>query len=297
MGGAHGHAGARHRWRLAVTFVLVAVFFVVELVAALLSGSLALLSDAGHMAADVVTLGAALAATVLASRPDTTGRRSFGSYRLEIFASGLAVLVMLGVSVFVVLEAIARIGDPVPVASGVMIGVGVLGLLVNLVSLVLLRGGAGESLNVKGAYLEVLADTLGSIGVIVAALLVRATGQVWWDTVLALAIGGFVAVRAVLLGREVAAVLEQDVPSGLDAATVQADLSHIEGVIDVHDLHLWTLTSGMNVATAHMTIGDGADHHEVLDAGRALLRDRYAIDHSTLQVEPSRHADCPEADW
>ena len=103
--------------------------------------------------------------------------------------------------------------------------------------------------------------------------------------------------RAVLLGREVKAVLEQDVPADLDASEVAADLSRIDGVIDVHDLHLWTLTSGMNVATAHVMIGDGADHHEVLDAGRALLRDRYAVDHSTLQVEPACHADCPEADW
>lgn len=297
MGGAHGHAGARHRWRLAGAFGLVAVFFVVELVAGLLSDSLSLISDAGHMAADVVALGAAMAATLVAARPDTTGRRTFGFYRLEVFASGLAVLIMLGVSVFVVVEAIGRIGQPVQVLGGVMLGVGALGLVVNVVSLVLLRGGAGESLNVKGAYLEVLADTLGSIGVIAAALLIAATGQAWWDTVLALTIGGFVAVRAVMLGREVLAVLEQDVPADLDAHAVAEDLGRIEGVIDVHDLHLWTLTSGMNVATVHVTVADETAIHEVLDSGRALLRDRYDIDHSTLQVEPPGHARCVEADW
>lgn len=297
MGGGHGHAGARHRWRLAAAFGLVATFFVVELGAGLLSGSLALISDAGHMAADVVALGAALVATVVAARPDTTGRRSFGSYRVEVFASGLAVLVMLGVSVFVVVEAIGRIGEPVQVLSGVMLGVGALGLLVNVVSLVLLRGGAEESLNVKGAYLEVLADTLGSIGVIAAALLVGATGQSWWDTAVALAIGGFVAVRAVMLGREVLAVLGQSVPADLDAEAVAEDLGGIDGVIDVHDLHLWTLTSGLNVATAHVTVRDGSDHHEVLDAARDLLRDKHDVDHSTVQVEPLSHLGCAEADW
>lgn len=297
MGGTRGHAGARHRWRLAVAFGLVALFFVVELVAGVLSGSLALISDAGHMAADVVALGAALAATLLASRPDTTGRRTFGFYRVEVFASGLAVLIMLAVSVFVVVEAIGRIGEPVQVVGGVMLGVGVLGLLVNLASLVMLRGGAGESLNVKGAYLEVLADTIGSVGVIVAALLVQVTGQTWWDTLLALAIGGFVAVRAVMLGREVLAVLEEDVPVDLDPDAVLTDLGRIDGVVDVHDLHLWTLTSGMNVATAHVTLGEGADLHRVLDTGRALLRDEYDIDHSTLQVEPASHVGCPEAEW
>lgn len=297
MGGGHGHAGARHRWRLAAALGLVASFFVVEMVAGLVSRSLALISDAGHMAADVVALGAALVATLLASRPDTTGRRSFGFYRVEVFASGLAVLLMLGMSVFVVVEAVGRIGEPAEVIGGVMLVVGVLGLLVNLVSMVLLRGGAEESLNVKGAYLEVLSDALGSIGVIVAGLLVRATGQAWWDTVLALAIGGFVAVRAVMLGREVLAVLAEYVPAGLDVDAVAHDLACIDGVIDVHDVHLWTLTSGMNLATAHLTIGDGADDHDVLDAARDLLCDQYDIEHSTLQVEPSSHVGCAEADW
>lgn len=297
MTDAHGHAGARHRWRLAAAFGLVASFFVVELVAGLLSGSLALISDAGHMAADVVALGAALAATLVAARPDTSGRRSFGFYRVEIFASGLTVLIMLAVALFVVVEAIGRIGEPVEVVGGVMLVVGVLGLLVNVVSLLLLRGGAGESLNVKGAYLEVLADSLGSIGVIVAAVLVGVTGEGWWDTAVALALGAFVAVRAVLLGREVLAVLAQDVPATLDATAVATDLRDIDGVIDVHDLHLWTLTSGMNVATAHVTIGTCADSHAVLDAARDLLRDRYDIDHSTVQVEPSSHIGCPEVDW
>jgi cobalt-zinc-cadmium efflux system protein len=296
-GHGHGHAGARHRWRLAVAFVLVTVFFAVELVAAVVSGSLALLSDAGHMAADVVALGAALAATRIATRPDRTGRRTFGSYRAEVFASGLAVLLMLGVAVYVLIEALRRIGSPLEVASGAMLLVGGVGLVVNVSALALLRGGARESLNVKGAYLEVVADTAGSVGVVVAGLLVGATGDAWWDTVVAVAIAVFVAGRAIWLGREVLAVLAQHVPAGMDPATVEHDLRTLPGVADVHDLHLWTLTSGMNVATAHLVTADDDAAHQVLDAARDVLRDRHGVAHATLQVEPRSHTGCHEIDW
>ena len=298
MGHDHGHhAGARHRWRLAVSFALVATFFVVELVVALASGSLALLSDAGHMAADVVALGGALLATRMATRADSTGRRTYGSYRAEVFASGLAVLLMLGVSVYVVLEAIGRIGTAVEVAATPLLLVGALGLAVNVAAILLLRGGAEESLSVKGAYLEVVADALGSVGVLAAAALVAATGNGYWDTVVALAIGAFVAVRAVLLGREVLAVLGQHVPAGVVPESVESDLAAIDGVTDVHDLHLWTLTSGMHVATAHLVIADGSDHARVLQDGRHLLRDRHGVAHATLQVESVAGRDCHELDW
>ncbi|MGW2214296.1 cation diffusion facilitator family transporter [Nonomuraea sp. NPDC001684] len=297
VGHGHGHAGARHRWRLAVSFVLIGAFFLVELGYGLFSGSLALMSDAGHMAADVVTLGAALVATRIAARPDTTGRRSYGSYRAEVFASLLAVVLMLGVAVYVVAEAIGRIGAPAEVSTGPMLVVGALGLVVNLIALFLLRSGASESLNVKGAYLEVVADTAGSVGVIAAGWLITATGQVFWDTVIALAIGVFVAVRAISLGRQVFAVLGQHVPEGMDASVVAADLAAIEGVRDVHDLHLWTLTSGMNVATAHLVTGDQSDNHSVLDQARDLLRTRHGVAHATLQVEPDGHTGCDEVGW
>jgi cobalt-zinc-cadmium efflux system protein len=296
-GHGHGHAGARHRWRLAVAFVLVSAFFVVELVAALMSGSLALLSDAGHMAADVVALGAALTATRIATRPDRTGRRTFGSYRAEVFASGLAVLLMLGVAAYVLVEAVRRIGAAPEVAGGAMLLVGGIGLLVNVAALALLRGGARESLNVKGAYLEVVADTAGSVGVVVAGLLVTATGDPWWDTTVAVAISVFVAGRAVWLGREVLAVLAQHVPAGMDPAAVEHDLRTLPGVADVHDLHLWTLTSGMNVATAHLVTADDDAAHRVLDAARDVLRDRHGVAHATLQVEPRSHTGCHEIDW
>ena len=297
VGHGHGHAGSRHRWRLTVSFALVAMFFVVEVVAALASGSLTLLSDAGHMAADVVALGAALVATRIATRPDRTGRRTYGSYRAEVFASGLAVLLMLGVAGYVLIEAIRRIGSEPEVPAWPLVAVGGLGLVVNLTALLLLRGGAAESLNVRGAYLEVLADTAGSVGVLAAAGLMAATGDAIWDTAIALVIGVFVVVRAVGLGRQVFAVLAQHVPAGMRADDVAADLAATEGVHDVHDLHLWTLTSGMNVATAHLVTVDGADAHEVLDRARDVLRDQHGVAHATLQVEPRSHTGCHEVGW
>ncbi len=295
-GHGHGHAGSRHRWRLALAFALVGAFFLVELSAGLLSNSLALLSDAGHMAADVVALGAALAATRIATRPDSTGRRTYGSYRAEVFASGFTVLLMLGAAAYVSIEAVRRIGTDVDPDTGPMLLVGGLGLIINLIALALLRGGASDSLAVKGAYFEVIADSLGSVGVMAAAGLVLLTGQGWWDTVVAVAIALFVAVRAVMLGREVLAVLAQHAPAGVDPDAVAADLESMPGVAGVHDLHLWTLTSGMNVATAHLVADPPADREEVLAGARALLRERHGIDHATVQIETDAK-DCQELSW
>ncbi len=294
---SHGHAGATHRWRLQVAFGLIATFFVVELVTALTSGSLALLSDAGHMAADVVALGAALVATRIAARPDSTGRRTYGSFRAEVFASGLAVLLMLGVAAYIAVETVQRIGEAAHVATGPMLVVGAIGLVINVIALTLLRGGAAESLNVKGAYLEVVADTLGSVGVIAAGVLVSVTGNALWDTVIALAIAAFVAVRAVMLGREVLVVLGQHAPADMSPEDVTAALSAVGGVADVHDLHVWTLTSGMNVATAHLMTVEGADPHEVLDAARHVMRSQFGVEHATLQVEPETHEGCHDVTW
>lgn len=296
-GAASDHAGGRHRWRLALAFCLVGAYFVLELVAGLITGSLALLSDAGHMAADVVALGAALVATRIATREDTTGRRTYGSYRAEVFASGLAVLLMLGVSTYVVVEALGRVGDTTELDAGPMLVIGGIGLLVNAIALGLLRGGAAESLNVKGAYLEVVADTAGSLGVILAGVLVSTTGDAVWDAVVALAIGAFVAVRAAMLGREVLAVLGQHAPQGMALDDVTAALSRVDGVVDVHDLHVWTLTSGMQVATAHLVAAEPGTLPAVLDAARAVLRDEFGVAHATLQVEPRTGAGCSELDW
>ena len=292
-----GHAGSRYRGKLAVAFGLIATFFVVELVYGLLADSLALISDAGHMAADVVALGAALAATKIATRQDKTGRRTFGSYRAEVFASGLTVLLMLGVSAYVVIEALSRIGSDPDVSSGPMVVVGGIGLVVNIIVMLLLRAGSKESLNVKGAYFEVVADTAGSVGVVFAGILIATTGQVWWDTVVALAIGAFVAVRAVILGRQVLAVLGQHVPEGMSIDAVAEDLAAIPGITDVHDLHIWVLTSGMNVATAHLVAEDTDQFPQVLEQARSTLKDTYGIEHATLQVERSAAPECHEIDW
>lgn len=292
-----GHAGGRYRRKLAIAFGLIAAFFVVELVYGLVADSLALISDAGHMAADVVALGAALAATKIATRKDKTGRRTFGSYRAEVFASGLTVLLMLVVSAYVVIEAVSRIGSDPEVSSGPMIIVGGIGLLINIVVMFLLKSGAKESLNVKGAYFEVVADTAGSVGVVIAGILIATTGEVWWDTVVALAIGAFVAVRAIFLGRQVLAVLGQHVPEGMAIEHVTDDLAAVPGVTDVHDLHVWVLTSGMNVATAHLVASDTADFPRILDEARTMLKATYAIEHATIQVERTAARECHEIDW
>lgn len=280
-----GHAGGRYRTRLAIAFFLTFTFFAVELIAGVISGSLALISDAGHMAADVVALGAALLATQIATRPDSTGRRTFGHYRAEIFASGLTVLIMLGVGIYVIIEAISRLGTSPEIMSGAMLVVGFVGLIINVISMLLLRAGSKESLNVKGAYFEVIADAAGSVGVMVAGLMIILTGDPVWDVVVAASIAVFVVVRAVILGRQVIAVLAQHAPEGIDPEVVAASLEQIDGVAQVHDLHLWTLTSGMNVATAHLVAAPGENHTAVLASALDVLRDEFDIEHATVQVE------------
>ena len=297
MGHTHGHAGARHRWRLTAALGLTSTFLVVELLAALWSGSLALLSDAGHMGIDVLALSTVLGATLIAARPDRSGRRTFGSYRAEVLASGLVVLLMLAVSAYVLVEALDRLGGSPDVAGGALLAVGAAGLVVNAVAVLLLRGGAPESLAVKGAYLEVLADAAGSVGVLAAGVLVATTGEPLWDTLVAIGIAAFVAVRAVALGREVLSVLLQQVPRDLDAGSVESDLRALPGVTDVHDLHVWTLTSGMNVLTAHVVTQDEDATHQVLDSARDVLRERHGVRHATLQVEPATHTGCHEVGW
>jgi cobalt-zinc-cadmium efflux system protein len=280
-----------------VTFGLVAAFLVVELVSGVLAHSLTLISDAGHMAADVVALGAALVATRIATRRDPTGRRTYGSYRAEVFASGLTVLIMLGVSVYVVVEAVGRVGADVEVDTGTLIAVGAAGLVVNLASVLLLREGATEALSIRGAYVEVVADTVGSLGVIAAGLLVALTGSTRWDTGVAVAIGVFVALRAILLGRQVLAVLGQHVPEGMELDRVVEDLEAVDGVGGVHDLHVWTLTSGMHVATAHLVLADGADAQRVLLGAQSVLATRHRVEHATLQTETAPTRRCHEVTW
>ena len=296
-GAAAGRAGARHKPRLVAALVVLVAFTVVEVVVAFATGSLALLSDAGHMSTDVLGLGMALAAIHLADRAEQRSHRTFGLYRLEILAALANSVLLFGLAVYVVVEALRRFADPTEVTSGTMLVVAVLGLLANLVAFFILREGSRESLNVEGAYLEVVADTLGSVGVIAAALAIRATGWEWIDPAVGVAVGVFILPRTWRLAGRAVRVLVQAAPPGTDLEGIGADLEAIEGVVDVHDLHVWTLTSDMDVASAHLMVGNGTDAHSVLDQARLLLRERYSIDHATLQVEPDDHRGCDELTW
>jgi cobalt-zinc-cadmium efflux system protein len=304
----HGHshgagalrAGARHQRRLAVAFGLIAAFFVVEAVAGVLTNSLALLSDAGHMLTDVVGLGMALAAIQLASghaRRADAGQHTFGLYRLEILAAFVNALLLFGVAVYVLVEAVRRLGGDPEVHSVPMLVVATLGLVVNLVAFALLREGSKESINIEGAYLEVLADTLGSVGVIVAGVLLEVFGWTWADPVVGAAIGLWILPRTWRLGGQAVRILLQAAPPGFDLPGLHADLAGLSGVVDVHDLHVWTLTSEMENASAHIVVEVGTDTHRVLDQARELLQVRYAIDHATLQIEPADHTGCDEVHW
>jgi cobalt-zinc-cadmium efflux system protein len=295
--GAVLRAGARHRRPLALAFGLIVGFLVVQVVVGLITGSLALISDAGHMATDALGLGMALAAIHAASHARTDGTRTFGLYRVEILAALANALLLFAVAGYVLYEAFTRIGDPPHIDPLPVLIVGGVGLGVNIIAFLLLRPGAGESLNVEGAYLEVLADTLGSIGVIVGAIVIGLTDWGWVDPVVGAAIGVFILPRAWRLGREASRVLVQAAPAGIDLAGVRADLSGIPGVVDVHDLHVWTLTSDMEVASAHVMVSAGTDTHAVLDQARHVLAARHRLQHATLQVEPDDHHGCDEVAW
>ncbi|MDG4798806.1 cation diffusion facilitator family transporter [Micromonospora sp. WMMD1082] len=304
MGAGHDHgqqvlrAGEKHRGRLWAAFALLAVFMLVEAVGAWVTGSLALLSDAGHMFTDVLGIGMALAAITAASRASRDGQRTFGLYRMEVLAALANAVLLSGVALYVLVEALRRLDEPPEILVGPMLAVAVAGLVANVVAFLLLRSGAKESLNVRGAYLEVFGDLLVSIGVIVAAGIIAATG--WWyaDPIVAVAVGLFILPRTYRLGRAALRVLVQAAPPHVDVAEVRAGLRGVDGVADVHDLHVWTLTSGMDVASAHLTLDADADLARVLAAARQVLHDRFQIEHATLQVEPT-DADgvCDGAHW
>lgn len=293
----HARPGRRHFRQMAIAFGLVVVFMVVEAVGGFLTGSLSLLSDAGHMATDALGLGMALAAIVAASRTRGGGSRTFGMYRLEILAALANAVLLFAVAGYVLWEAFRRFWDPPEILTTPMLVVAVAGLIVNLVSWRLLRAGAAESLNVEGAYLEVLADLAGSVGVIGAALITMLTGWPYADLIVAALIGLFILPRAWRLGGRAVRILVQAAPEGLDLEEISRGLEGVPGVEDVHDLHVWTLTSEMEVATVHLMIGEEVDPHPVLDQARSTLEDTYGIDHATLQVEPWSHRECSEASW
>jgi cobalt-zinc-cadmium efflux system protein len=301
MAGDHGvaaaRAGARHLKSLVISFALIVGFLVVQVVVGVVTGSLALLSDAGHMATDALGLGMALAAIQAASTARSHPQRTFGLYRLEILAALVNAALLFAVAGYVLFTGVRRLGDAPEIASTPVLVVGVIGLAINLAAFRLLRAGAKESLNMRGAYLEVMSDMLGSLGVIAAAIVWGITGWTWVDPVIGAVIGVFILPRAWRLGREALQVLVQAAPARLDVPALQRELAAIVGVVDVHDVHVWTLTSEMEVATAHLMVAVGTDSHAVLDQARHLLADRHGITHATLQVEPEDHHGCDEVNW
>lgn len=277
-------AAGRHKRPLLIAFVLTAAFAAVEVLVGFGIGSLALVSDAGHMLTDVAGLGMALAAIQVAQNHRSSSA-TFGLYRLEVLAALVNTVLLVGIAGYVLIEAWRRFQDPVEVPGGWLIVVASVGLAVNVVSFLLLRQGAKESLNVRGAFLEVMSDMLGSIGVIVAGVGLITTGWPYIDPIVGVGIGLFILPRAYRLGREALRILLQVAPADIHVDDVRARLGAVPGVAGVHDFHVWTLTSGLRVASGHLDLADGADATSVLEQANGLLREEVGIEHVTLQVE------------
>jgi cobalt-zinc-cadmium efflux system protein len=293
---ASGHAHAlpenKNERTLWIALGLTSTFLIAEVIAGLLLNSLALLADAAHMFTDAAALGISLAAVRVAQRP-ADARRTYGYHRFEILAAAFNALLLFGVAIYILVEAWQRFRSPAEVQPTGMLVVAVLGLLINLVSMRLLSGGKDSSLNLKGAYLEVWSDMLGSLGVIVAAVVIRTTGWAWVDTVVAVAIGLWVLPRTWTLLKESLNVLLEGVPEGIDIDEVSAAVLAVPGVTGIHDLHVWALTSGKNSLTAHV-VQAASSESEALRAGiRDLLAERFKVFHTTLQLElaPCEHTE------
>jgi len=290
----HVSAGREHRGRLLAVLAIQLVVLVAEVVGARLSGSLALLADAGHMLTDVAGILLAVLAVTFAARP-ATPERTFGYYRLEILAAVVNAILLFGVAVFILYEAWQRWSAPPDVRSGLMLAFAVVGLVANLAGLVVLRGGSKESLNVRGAYLEVLGDLLGSAAVIVAALVIAVTGWQRADVVASVLVAFMILPRTWSLLREAVDVLLEATPRDVDMAAVRTHILETPGVIDAHDLHAWTITSGLPVLSAHVVVTDEAladgGAARVLDQLCECLHDHFDVEHCTFQLEPASHAE------
>jgi cobalt-zinc-cadmium efflux system protein len=277
------HAAVGRRRRLAIALGLVVVYMVAEVIGGLASNSLALLADAGHMLADVAALGLSLFAIWAAQRP-ATPRRSFGYHRMEILAALANGATLIAVSVLIFVEAYRRWGAPPAVRGGLMLAIACGGLAVNLVALAVLHGGRAESLNVRGAWLHVLTDTLGSVQAIAAGALISGFGWNWADPLASVLIGLLVIFSAWSLLRESLAVLMEGVPPGISLAEIVEAVTAVPGVVAVHDLHVWTITSGFISLSAHVVVTPDCAEKVLWDV-RAVLHRRFGIDHSTIQVE------------
>ena len=293
MGAGHdhggGHAGHNHgagasTKRLAVALGLTTTFLVAELVGAFVFDSLALLSDAAHMFTDSAALAIALAAVKIGKRPPDD-QRTFGYRRFEILAAAFNAILLFAVAGYVLIEGIGRFFTPRPVESVGMLVVASIGLIVNLISMRILAGGKEDSLNVKGAYLEVWADMLGSLGVIGAAIAIYLTKLNWIDPIVAIAIGLWVLPRTWTLLRDTTHILLQGVPRGFDLNAIRAAMGGVSGVTGVHDLHLWSVAGDDASLTAHVAIADGGDGEAIRRALTGMLETRFAIHHATIQTE------------
>ena len=291
----HDHSvtatGANRNKLIAVLCITLSVMLI-QAIGAWISGSLSLLADAGHMLTDSAGVAIALLAATLAARP-ATDARTFGWQRAEILAALANATVLCAVGVLVIREAFLRWGAEPEVESGIMLGAAVLGALANLVSLAILARARGESLNMRGAYLEVFGDLVGSVAVIVAAVVIMTTGWVRADALASFAIGLLILPRAISLLKDVADVLLESTPKNVDLAQVREHITGIPGVVDVHDLHAWTITSGVPVLSAHVVVdGDKVDYEyscQILDALDACLDGHFDVAHCTFQIEPVGH--------
>ncbi len=297
-GHAHGHSHApvtatgRHRKRLILVVAITAAVFVIQVVGGLLSGSLALLADAGHMLTDSTGLIIALVASVLATRPATTAR-TYGLQRVEVLAAMVNAVLLVAVAVWVLIRAIDRWNQPEDISSGLMLAVALIGAVANTAGLLILRGGRKESLNLRGAYLEVLGDLIGSLTVVAAAIVIELTGWTRADSIASLLIFVLIVPRAVGLLRDVVDVLLEATPRGTDLDEIRQHIREVPGVIDVHDLHAWTITSGVPVLSAHVVVDaeciDSGRTGEVLDRLGECLEDHFDVEHCTFQIEPEGH--------
>jgi len=296
---AHDHAGHSHDhaagasarmlgWALALT----TAYLVAEVVGGLLFNSLALLSDAAHMLTDVAALVIALMAIKLGQKP-ADEKRTYGYRRAEILAAAFNAVLLFAIAIYIFVEAVRRFAEPPEVQSWGMLGVAAVGLVVNLISMKLLAAGKDASFNVKGAYLEVWADTIGSLGVIAGALIIRFTGWTWVDAVVAVAIGLWVLPRTWVLLRDTTHVLLQGVPAHLTLNELRAGVAAVPGVKDVHDLHVWSLSNDDVSCTMHVTVAESADADRVRRAVAALLDHDFGIAHATIQTESADDACVP----
>jgi cobalt-zinc-cadmium efflux system protein len=285
-------ATGQNRRVLWITFAFTFGYFIVETVGGFVTNSLALLADAAHMLTDVGALGLALFATWMAQKP-ATGRKTYGYYRVEILAALANAIVLFFVSFWILYEAFRRFEEPLEIASIPMLIVAAIGLAVNLLGVFILHEGAKESLNIHAAFLEVVSDALGSVGVIIAALLIWWKGWYYADPIFSVLIGIFILPRTWKLLTQAANILLEATPAHIDVAAVERAMLKVYGVEAVHDLHVWTITSGMDALSAHVVLTEGCESQtaaEILEPLTALLKDAFGIDHTTIQVEhSSRH--------